>query len=225
MKTSIITILSSVLLVFSSTAQKRPLVGSGTVVSRSYELSNFENISFEDFDGTIEVEVGKPCSIRIEIDDNLAPRLQVSVEKADQLLTIALKDNYNGRLYLENTNIKIKVALPSVTSISHRGNTEISIKGIKARYFRYENIGNGSAVLQGEVENLDIKKTGNGEVRCGDLISKVSKVKSYGNGNVIINSLISLSAVGAGNCSVIQTGAGTIDPLSGIIGNGKVRRN
>ncbi len=205
-------------------AQKGPLLGSGKTVTHSYDFTNFENISFEDFDGIIEVEVGKPYSITVQIDDNLAPGLQVSRDDDDQKLTIALKDNYNGRLYLEDTNIKIKVSLPSISSIYHRGNTEISVKDIKARYFRYENKGNGSSVLQGEAENLDIKKSGNGEVRCGDLISKVSKVKSYGNGNVIINAQISLSAIGAGNCSVIQIGAGSIDPLSGIVGNGKVRR-
>ncbi len=225
MKTFFITTLFLLLSFSYVSAQKCALLGSGKTVTRSYDFKDFENISFEDFDGIIEVEVGKPYSIIIQIDDNLASKLQVTRDDADQTLTILLKDNYNGRLYLENTHIKIKVSLPSVTHIFHRGNTEISVKGINARYFRYENNGNGSAILQGEVENLDIKKSGNGEVRCGNLISKVAKVKSYGNGNVIINAQISLSGIGAGNCSVIQTGAGSIDPLSGILGNGKVRRN
>jgi hypothetical protein len=205
--------------------QKGPLIGSGKTITQNFDFVGFEKVSFEDFDSFIEVEVGKPFGISVQIDDNLASRLQVFFDKADQLLTISLKDNYNGRLYLENTNIKIKVSLPFITSIYHRGNTELLVKDIKARYFRFENFGNGSATLQGDAENLDIKKSGNGEVKCGDLKSMVTKVKSYGNGNVIINSQLSLSAIGSGNCNVIQTGVGSIDPFSGIVGNGKVMRN
>ncbi|CAH0996870.1 hypothetical protein EMA8858_03005 [Emticicia aquatica] len=205
-------------------AQKGPLRGTGKIISRSFDMKGFDKISFEDFDGKIEVEIGKPFSIKVDIDENLEPRLDVKKYDNESQLTIRLAGNYNGKLYLENTHIKIRVTMPEASVIRHRGNTNINITGILGRYFRLENDGNGDVVLQGLVDELDIKKTGNGEVRAKNLVSKIAKVKSYGNGNVAVNAQISLSASGAGNCSVMQFGTGKIEAMSGIIGNGEVRK-
>jgi hypothetical protein len=87
-----------------------------------------------------------------------------------------------------------------------------------------EHSGNGDVRLAGIVDELDIKKTGNGTINAQKLITKTAKVRNLGNGNVLINSQISLFANGAGNGSVMQFGPGKIDPLSGIIGNGDVRK-
>jgi hypothetical protein len=205
-------------------AQKGPLRGTGKIISRNFDIKGFDKVSFEDFDGNIEVEIGKTFSIKVDIDENLEPRLEVKKDDNESQLTIRLAGNYNGRLYLEDTHIKIRVTMPEASVIQHRGNTNVHITGIVGRYFRLENDGNGDISLQGAVDELDIKKSGNGEVRAKNLISKMAKVKSYGNGNVAVNAQISLSANGAGNCSVMQFGQGKIDPMSGIIGNGEVRK-
>jgi hypothetical protein len=205
-------------------AQRGPLMGSGKVVTKTYALEDFEKLSIRDFDGSIEVEVGKPYSIKIEIDDNLAPLLSVIKDNENRQLDIFLQMNKNGRLYLENTNIKIKVTMPKLIDLAHRGNTSIAVMGLFGQNFKFINEGNGNAFLSGNVDELEIKKMGNGEVKANDLKCKTSDVKSYGNGNVLVNALISLSAFGAGNCSVIQFGSGKIDPLSGIMGNGAVKK-
>lgn len=205
-------------------AQKGPLRGTGKIISRNFDIKGFDKISFEDFDGRIEVEIGKPFSIKVDIDENLEPRLEVKKQDSEGQLVIRLVGNYNGKLYLEDTHIKIRVTLPEASVIQHRGNTNLNITGILGRYFRLENDGNGDVSLQGAVDELDIKKSGNGEVRAKNLVSKIAKVKSYGNGNVAVNAQISLSANGAGNCSVMQFGTGKIEAMSGIIGNGEVRK-
>lgn len=200
------------------------LFGSGKLITREFALKDFDKINIEDFDGQVEIEVGKPFSIKIEIDENLEPRLRVSKNDSENQLNIFLEGNKNGKLYLENTRIKIKISLPEVLAISHRGNTNVRVSGIIGRYFRLENSGNGNVYLSGSVDELDIKKTGNGEVKAQKLISKTAKVKSYGNGNVVVNAQISLQAHGTGNCSIMQAGPGKIDPMSGVIGNGDVRK-
>ncbi len=205
-------------------AQKGPLKGTGKLISRTFDFKDFDKVSFEDFDGNIEVEIGKSFSLKVDIDENLEPRLEVKKDDSENQLTIRLAGNYNGKLYLENTRIKIKVTMPEASVIQHRGNTNVHITGIIGRYFRLENDGNGNVSLQGAVDELDIKKSGNGEVRAKNLVSKMAKVKSYGNGNVAVNAQISLSASGTGNCSVMQFGQGKIDSMSGIIGNGEVRK-
>jgi hypothetical protein len=200
------------------------LFGSGKIITREFKYKDFDKVNIEDFDGQVEIEVGKSFSIKIEIDENLEPRLRVSKDNVENLLNIILEGNKNGKLYLENTRIKIKISMPEVSVISHRGNTNVNVHGIMGRYFRLENNGNGNVYLSGSIDELEIKKTGNGEVKAQKLISKTAKVKSYGNGNVVINSQISLQAHGTGNCSIMQVGPGKIDPMSGVIGNGDVRK-
>lgn len=205
-------------------AQKGPLKGTGKIISRTFDFKDFDKVFFEDFDGKIEVEIGKSFSIKVDIDENLEPRLEVKKDDAENQLTIRLAGNYNGKLYLENTRIKIKVTMPEASVIQHRGNTNVHVSGVIGRYFRFENDGNGDVSLQGSIDELDIKKSGNGNVNAQKLIAKTAKVKSYGNGNVSVNSQISLIAHGTGNNSVMQFGQGKIDQMSGIIGNGEVRK-
>jgi len=207
-----------------SLAQKGPLRGTGKLISRTFDFKDFDKVSFEDFDGKIEVEIGKPFSIKVDIDENLESRLEVKKDHNEGLLTIRLAGNYSGKLYLEDTHIKIKVTMPEASLIQHRGNTNVHITGVLGRYFRLDNDGNGNVLLQGSIDELDIKKNGNGNVNSQKLIAKTAKVKSYGNGNISVNSQISLVAHGTGNNSVIQFGQGKIDPMSGIIGNGEVRK-
>ncbi|HRD08420.1 MAG TPA: DUF2807 domain-containing protein, partial [Saprospiraceae bacterium] len=98
----------------------------------------------------------------------------------------------------------------------------VFIGGIVGRYFRAESNGNGDITLQGEIDEVDIDQAGNGNIHARQLEAKVAKVKKVGNGNIYVNSQLSLQANGRGNGNVVQLGPGTIHPLSGIIGNGKV---
>ncbi len=214
----------TIAILFLSLNVQGQLRGSGKVITRTFNLTDFDNLQILDFDGSVDIQVGKPYGIEIEIDENLESRLQVKKDKDEKLLIVSLEGNKNGRLYLENTRIKIKINMPELSSIIHRGNTNVEIKNISARFFRLKTIGNGSVNLLGKVEELDINKIGNGNVNAQTLLSKTAKVRTLGNGNVHVNSLISLNAVGSGNGNVIQTGSGKIDATSGIMGNGEVKK-
>ena len=203
-------------------AQRGPLRGTGKVITKTIGVRDFDKLNFEDLDGNIEVEIGKPFSVKIDIDENLEPLLYTSIEEKEYELTIGLKGNKNNKLYVEDTRIKVKITMPEASVIRHRGNSSLSVTGIIGRYFRLENEGNGTAILQGMIDDLDIKK--NGKVKAQKLVAKMAKVKSYGNGNVQVNTQISLTAHGSGNNSVMQFGPGKIDPISGIMGNGEVRK-
>jgi hypothetical protein len=207
-----------------TTFAKDPLRGSGVIVSRSFDFKDFDKVNIFDFDGKVDIQIGKTFSIKVDIDDNLEPMLRVEKNNKENELTVYLDKNKNGRLYLEDTHIKIKITMPESSVIRHRGNTDVTIEGIVGRYFRLENEGNGDVVLEGSVDGLDIEKSGNGDVKAKKLIAKTAKVKNYGNGNVLINSQISLHASGAGNGDVLQFGPGKIEQPSGILGNGEVKK-
>lgn len=204
-------------------AQRGPLRGMGKLITKTLDFRDFDKLDLEDLDGKIEVEIGKPFSVRIEIDENLESLLQVDKEEQEYVLSIGLKGNVNNKLYVENTRIKVKVTMPEASVIRHRGNSNLHVTGIVGRYFRLENNGNGDVYLQGSIDELDIKKDGNGDINAQNLIAKTTKVKSYGNGNVDVYTQISLTAHGSGNGNVGQFGPGKIDPMSGITGNGSVR--
>ncbi len=203
-------------------AQQGPLRGTGKVIQKNFDIRGFDKLNFEDLDGKIEVEIGKTFSVKIDIDENLESLLHVSKEDNEGVLTIGLKGNFNNKRYIEDTRIKVKVTMPEASVIRHRGNSALHVTGMVGRYFRLENNGNGDASLQGSIDELDIKKDGNGDVNAKNLIAKTVKVKCYGNGNVEVYGQISLTAHGSGNGNVVQFGPGKIDPISGIMGNGSV---
>jgi hypothetical protein len=205
-------------------AQRGPLKGTGKLISKTFDFRSFDKVHLEDLDGKIEIEIGKTFSVKIEIDENLEPLLHVSKEEKEDELMISLKGNTNNKLYVEDTRIKVKVTMPEASVIRHRGNSALHITGIVGRYFRLENNGNGDASLQGNIDDLDIKKDGNGDVNAKNLIAKTAKVKCYGNGNVDVHVQISLTAHGSGNGNVGQFGPRKIEPISGITGNGEVRK-
>ncbi len=222
-KTVFVSMFFSLMVLFAQ-AQRGPLRGTGKVVQKSYNIRDFDKINLEDLDGKIEVEIGKTFSIKIEIDENLESLLHVGKDEKEGVLTIGLQGNASNKLYVEDTRIKVKVTMPEASVIQHRGNSNLHVTGVIGRYFRLENAGNGDVLLQGNIDELDIKKNGNGEVKAQSLVAKTAKVKSYGNGNVRVNVQISLTAHGSGNNSVMQFGPGRIEPISGIIGNGEVRK-
>jgi Putative auto-transporter adhesin, head GIN domain len=197
------------------------LFGKGKVITREFSQVDFTKLSIEDFDGSIEVEIGKPYAISVAIDENLEPRLIVSKNK--NTLNIKLEGNFNGKLYLEKTHIKIKVSMPMVTNIFHRGNTVMHVTGISGTYFSFENQGNGDATLRGEVEKLEIKKGGNGNINAIKLGAKIARIHARGNGNVSVNVTMDVVAHGIGNGNILQYGKGKIDPMSGVVGNGQVK--
>ena len=57
--------------------------------------------------------------------------------------------------------------MPYASEIKHRGNTNVSVNGIRGRLFLFENNGNGNVNLEGEVDELLISKNGNGNVNIG----------------------------------------------------------
>lgn len=178
----IILLLAFVATTVAAFAQKGPLKGSGKTVEKNFNLSGFDKINLLDLDGLMEVGAGKGFSVNAVIDDNLAPLLEASVE--GRTLTIKLKGNLYNKLYIEETNIKIKITLPELLFIKHRSNGKLTVDGISGRYFHIKNTGNGSAYINGSVDELDIVCTDNGSVFAQGCKAKKINSRRSGNGNI-----------------------------------------
>jgi hypothetical protein len=219
-------IISTIFLLFANpgilSAQKRPLTGSGVISTLTFTQSGYDKLNLLDFEGKIEISIGQSHHVLIEIDDNIAKLITFDLNKEENELTIAIKGNKNGRLYLENIRSTIKISMPEASVIKHRGNSNVIITGIAGRYFRIDQQGNGDVQLLGKIDELDISKTGNGSVFAEQLLCKTANIHTIGNGNVKINATNSFSAKGVGNGDVVQVGKGTVKPFSGLIGNGQI---
>jgi hypothetical protein len=214
---------AGLLLIVSSVvlnAQNGPLSGSGKIISKTVDYKDFDKISLTDLSGKVEIEVGKPFSIMIDIDDNLEPLLSVSNNNGK--LVMELTGNLNNKMYIENTNIKIKISLPEISLLDHHGNDNVRVNGITGNNFRIEKSGNGDVVLSGTVADLEIKKNGNGNVHAGNLIAQQAVVRSSGNGDITVNAAKTFAANGSGNGDIKNIGAALASTGSSRYGNGDI---
>ena len=210
----------AIVLTLTSTFANAQLKGSGKTITKTYDYKNFDKLSFQDLDGKIEVEVGKPFSISITIDDNLHKLLSLSPNSSEKTLTISLKGNRNNTMYIENTKINIKITMPKANAIQNTGNSDLEVRNIFGNYFKLENTGNGESKISGTIDVLDIDKTGNGDVNADKLMTKKATLKSIGNGDLIVNVSEELSAKLTGNGDIINKGKAVFDKQSRKIGNG-----
>lgn len=212
----------TLIMTLMSTFANAQLKGSGKISTKTYDYKNFDKVYFEDLDGNIEVEIGKPWNVAITIDDNLESLLQFTDNSSEHELKIQFKDNRKNRMYIENTNTIIKITMPEASVIKNAGNSDIVVNNIIGRYFRLENTGNGNAILSGKTDQLDIEKTGNGDVNSENLQVKKAKVKNIGNGNVVVNVSREVSGKLFGNGDIINKGQAKFSSNSTKIGNGKL---
>lgn len=209
----------AIVLIITSFANAQ-LKGSGKINTKTFDYKNFDKVYFEDLDGKIEVEIGKPWSILITIDDNLESLLCLSENVSENELKIQFKGNKDNQMYVENTNLKIKITMPEASVIKNSGNSNLNVQNISGRYFKLENTGNGDSNVSGTIDVLDIIKIGNGDVDASNLNVKKAELKSTGNGDLTVNVSETLSARLTGNGDIINTGKANFDSGSKKSGNG-----
>lgn len=201
-------------------AQMGAIKGSGKIVSKTFNYKNFDKIFIKDFDGNVEIENGEAYAISISIDDNLEKLLAISEEGGE--LKITLNNNLNNKLYLENTNIKVKISLPNLSQIKQEGNNKTIVNNITANKFVVKCSGNGDLICSGITNNVKIVSNGNGNVNTKKLISKNASVTKTGNGNIYINTKNKFMVKSTGNGDVVNVGEGKASEESVVEGNGEI---
>lgn len=196
------------------------LKGSGKTITKNYDFKNFDKVYFENLAGKLEVEIGKPFSISVTLDDNLIDIFSITENPSEYELTLSFKDNWNNKKYIENTNCKIKITMPEASVIKNIGNSNLAVTNVIGRYFRIENTGNGDTKISGSTDSLDVVKSGNGNITAEKLLAKKAEIKNTGNGDVIVNVAEALSAILNGNGDVKNIGKAKFDNNSRKTGNG-----
>lgn len=215
------TIITSIAMILVTTLSFAQLKGSGKTISKTYDYQNFDKVLFDDLDGKLEIEVGKPFSVSITIDDNLLDLLTVVEHSVNKTLTVALKGNRNNKMYIEDTKIKVKITMPFLMEVSNNGNSGLTVTNINSKYFKSNNPVNGSTTLSGIVDNLEVSCSGNGTLNAKQLVAKNAKIKATGNGNAYVNVNELITAKTSGNCTVINSGKAKFDSESSSSGNSR----
>ncbi|MCY7293438.1 MAG: DUF2807 domain-containing protein, partial [Ferruginibacter sp.] len=203
--------------------QMGALKGSGKIVTKTFAYQDFDRLQLNDLDGSVEVEVGKPYSIKVSIDDNLESLLNVF--ENSKILIVSISKNENNKRYIENSNIKIVISIPVLNEVIHHGNSDAIITGLKNHNFSAKSTGNGNLILMGTADNIEIEKAGNGNVDAAKLIVKNAKIVSVGNGDVKVNANDIFTADGTGNGDIINKGKAKPSANSKQKGNGEIISN
>ena len=211
-----ILILTSLLATALASAQ---LKGSGKTVTKTFDYTNFDKVYLEDIDGQIEIEIGKTWSITVTIDDNLQQLLAIKEDRSEYAVTIAFAGNRNNKMYIEDTNVKIKITMPEASVIKHQGNSNLTVKNVKGPYFKLENSGNGNATISGATSDLEISNKGNATVNARQLLAVKAKIKCAGNSTAYVNVTESVLVNTSGNSSLTNYGKAKFDVASTSIGN------
>ena len=96
--------------------------------------------------------------------------------------------------------------MPALNMVVHNGNSDATINGLKNKSFSAKSTGNGNLILKGTADNIEIEKTGNGNVEAATLIVKNAKIVSVGNGDVRVNASETFTANGTGNGDIVNKG-------------------
>ena len=216
------TMLSFCALFFLISISFAQLKGSGKIITKNYDYKNFSQLSLQDLDGKIEVQIGKEFNISVAVDDNLLPLLSFEENNSENELKIFFNNNINNMKYIEECHLKIIITMPKITKIKQRGNSSLIISNLKESNLKIENSGNGTAKFLGSVENLEILNKGNGSTLAKELTTKNAKIICSGNGNVYVNISAELTGKATGNSNIINYGIAKFDAKSTKSGNAEL---
>jgi hypothetical protein len=176
------------------------IIGSGTIVDRSFDLSGFARI---DANNTAQVQVTRGDGFRVEVqvDDNLEPRLDVAV--SGDTLHIRLE---NGSY--SNITLRAEVTMPRLNGVTLNGASALSgqLDGESPTL----NLNGASRItLTGSAGRVTIDANGASQALLGGLAAGDVQVSANGASHIEVQANGTVRGSANGASSVIVTGSPT----------------
>ena len=181
---------------------------SGSRISKSYDIREFTQIYTE---GNWELEVirGEDYSIRLEVSDYLASRLEV--EKTGERLDIGFLKNTKQR-----KQAFASITLPDIEGVESSGALDLSVIGVDDGNLRLSSSGALNArAVDSSFASVEISVSGASDINLSDSPVDDAEIRISGAGQVRI-------LMNGGNLAGALSGAGII-LYSGKISNLDVR--
>jgi len=215
------------------------ITGSGNIITKNIEVSNFQNISLAG-SGNIIIEQGEDESLIIEAEDNIMDKILVEIK--GNTLDIRYKRTFWIFSWLKPTkdiNYYIKLKDLSGIKISGSGtasaenikteNMDINISGsgkinlnIETQTIKSIVSGSGDFNLSGQAINQEINISGSGKYFAQNLQTQNAIIKISGSGKIEVNAQKKLDINISGSGSVYYLGNPKINQK--ISGSGKIER-
>lgn len=173
--------------------------GNGTPASVSRSVASVTGLRIENrqrADMEVEVNVGGAPQLVIEGDDNLVPLVHTEVY-GDTLRIWAEQRMSSSR------PLRVRYTAPRLENLESSGSVRTEVQGLLGGPLQVSHTGSGYLELRGQVERLDVRHTGSGQLYADALDSKSATVDMVGSGRVNIGSVrgesLRLSSSGSGS--------------------------
>lgn len=173
--------------------------GNGASATESRNIASATALRVENRYGVgmdVEVNVGGAPALVIEGDSNLVPLVRTEV--SGDTLRVYTEE----RLHSSN-RIRVRYTAPRLTNLETSGAVNTEVQGLAGAPLQVLHSGSGRLELRGQVDRLDMRHAGSGQVYADGLESRSAKVNMSGSGRVNIGSVrgdtLSVSATGSGN--------------------------
>lgn len=217
--------------VLSLTACQLPFInvvrGSGSFISKSYEVSAFDAVQL-DGAGKLIITQGSEESLEIQAEDNLIDQLTVEVENGT--LTIGFKEKPWRTTIIPTRVITYTLTLKDLSRLTINGASDVDLASLQtdslaviingAAQVRINDlladslsvrlIGTGNIVTSGQAGAQNIEIDGAGNVQADDLKTDSTVVEIDGLGNASVWAAKTLEVVINGGGSVSYFGSPTV---------------
>jgi hypothetical protein len=173
--------------------------GNGTTATESRQIVSATALRVENRYGVgmdVEVNVGGAPALVIEGDSNLVPLVRTEV------LGDTLRVYTDERLQSSN-RIRVRYTAPRLYNLESSGSVHTSVQGLAGGPLQVAHNGSGRLEMRGQVDRLDLRHAGSGQLYADGLESRNAKVNMSGSGRVNIGSVrgdaLSVSATGSGS--------------------------
>jgi len=210
-----------------------PVVGSGTVISETRKLAEFDEIELR-IAGDLHVTIGEPTPLELKGDDNILPLIETEVR--DGRLVISTERPLKAK-----QTLLLKVTVADLKAAEIRGSGDMHIRGVdneslslgisgsgdlhfdgKTERLIASVAGSGDAHLVGKARQLTVNIAGSGDVTAFGLEARTGSVSIAGSGDAKVSVAGSLSIMIAGSGDVHYAGDPKVSKV--ICGSGDIKK-
>ena len=191
--------------------------GSGQTITRSREVSGFDEVVLTGF-GDVIVEVTGTESLTIEAEDNILPLL--TSEVISGRLELGARQSAEQRLS-PTRDVVFRITAAELVGTSVLGSGNVTVSGVEALSFSVSIAGSGNVAPEGTCASLGVDISGSGAFDGENLVARAGTVSVSGSGNAVVNVTDELGVMVSGSGLVEYLGSPALQ--ESVTGSGVVR--
>ncbi|NHZ72242.1 MAG: DUF2807 domain-containing protein [Aquificales bacterium] len=214
----------------------RTVRGSGTLITESRNVSNFDHVELSG-SGNVIVTQGEAESLTVETDDNIMQYINTGVR--DGTLYMGFDEQISSVSFTQLTfTLTVKELVDVTTSgswdvtvasldtnrldVNVDGSGDVTIDALTTEIVGVRIDGSSKVDVAGGTTRQDIIIDGSGEYRAGDLYSETADIIISGSGEATVWVTESLAVDASGSSNISYYGSPSVS--SSITGSGQVER-